>query len=347
MIAPRPCATLRAVRWLIALPFQRAGLMGVDFADELKAMGHEARLFPYRRDNVVYKNRSTKAAYQLWILRRLERVCLAWRPDVVLVIKGGPVTPGLIRRVKARIQTRFVNFFPDNPLWMIPFECIEAYDVFFTKERYAMASLQQVGLRNLHYLPMYCVPSLHHPVTLTAEERHRFASPLSFVGSRYDYRERLVRELADTPLRVWGQGWARSDDPVILRMAGDGPVYGRDKLAVYAGSTLSLNHHHPMNDIVGVNTRAFELAAAGACQLVDAKEDVGRLFKPGEEVLVYRDLAELRRHLDHYLARPDEARAIGENARRRALAEHTLRHRLEAMLDVLSSIARAERPRRP
>ncbi len=55
---------------------------------------------------------------------------------------------------------------------------------------------------------------------------------------------------------------------------------------------------------------------------------------------MYRDLAELRRHLDHYLARPDEARAIGENARRRALAEHTLRHRLEAMLDVLSSIAR-------
>jgi spore maturation protein CgeB len=33
-------------------------------------------------------------------------------------------------------------------------------------------------------------------------------------------------------------------------------------------------------------------------------------------------------HLEH----PDEARAIGENARRRALAEHTLRHRIEAML---------------
>ena len=36
---------------------------------------------------------------------------------------------------------RFVNFFPDNPLWMIPFDCLEAYDVFFTKERYAMRSL--------------------------------------------------------------------------------------------------------------------------------------------------------------------------------------------------------------
>jgi len=104
---------------------------------------------------------------------------------------------------------------------------------------------------------------------------------------------------------------------------------------VYAGSTLSLNPHHPMNDIVGVNTRAFELAAAGACQVADFKEDLSTLFKPGEEVLVYRDLGELGRLLDHYLARPEEAEAIGDNARRRALAEHTLRHRVEEMLAVL------------
>lgn len=323
------------VRWLIVVPFNRAGLMGVDFGEELAAMGHDVRLFQYRRDNALYKNRSTKAAYQLWILRRLERACVAWRPGAVLVIKGGPITPGLVRRVKQRLDTLFVNFFPDNPLWMIPFECIEPYDLFFTKERYAMRTLQQVGLRNLHYLPMYCVPSLHHPVTLTEDERRRYTSPVSFVGSRYDYRERFVRELADYPLRLWGTGWARIEDPRLRRLVGGGPVYGRDKLCVYAGSTLSLNHHHPMNDIVGVNTRTFELAAAGACQVVDAKDDLATLFKPGEEVLAYRDLAELRRLLDFHLAHPDEARVIGENARRRALAEHTLRHRVEAMLAVI------------
>jgi len=95
---------------------------------------------------------------------------------------------------------------------------------------------------------------------------------------------------------------------------------------------VSLNHHHPMNDIVGVNTRTFELAAAGACQVVDLKEDLHDLFKAGEEFVGYRDMGELRRQLDVHLEHPDEARAIGENARRRALAEHTLRHRIEAML---------------
>src|SRR5213078_618007 len=91
IIARGPYATLRPVRWLIVLPFERPGLMGLDFADELRALGHEVRTFAYRRDNPLYKNRSTKGAYQRWIRYRLERLCLAWRPSVVLVIKGGPI----------------------------------------------------------------------------------------------------------------------------------------------------------------------------------------------------------------------------------------------------------------
>jgi spore maturation protein CgeB len=106
-------------------------------------------------------------------------------------------------------------------------------------------------------------------------------------------------------------------------------VWGHAKLAIYSGATVSLNHHHPMNDIVGVNTRAFELAAAGACQVVDHKDELPALFTPGHEVVTYRDPHELRRHLDYYLAHPDEAREIGQNALKRALGEHTLRHRLE------------------
>jgi spore maturation protein CgeB len=323
------------MRWLIVLPFERPEHMGVDFRDELRAMGQEVKTFAYRRDNPLYKNRGTKAAYQLWLLRRLERACVEWRPDLVLVIKGGPVTPGLIRRVKARTDTRFVNFFPDNPLWMIPFECIEAYDLFFTKERYALRQLEQAGLRNLHYLPMYCVPEMHHPVELTADERGRFASAVSFVGSCYPYRERFVSELSGYPLRLWGAGWDRSDSPTVRAMVAGGPVWGRAKLAVYSGSTLSLNQHHPMNDIVGVNTRTFELAASGACQVVDLKEELAPLFTPREEIVAYRDLAELGRQLDYYLAHPDEARDIGQRALKRALREHTLRHRIEEMLDVV------------
>jgi spore maturation protein CgeB len=310
--------------------------MGMDFAEELRGRGHGVDTFAYRRDNVLYKNRRTKSAYQHLLNRRLERRCAQRRPDVVLVIKGGPITPDLVRRIRTRSRAVVVNFFPDNPLWMMPLGHIEPYDLFFTKERYALRQLELAGLRNLHYLPMYCVPSLHHPVALGEAEAAALRGVVALVGARYPYRERLVRELADYPLRVWGPGWRRVDDKRVAPVVAGGFLDGRAKLAVYCGATLSLNPHHPMNDIVGVNTRAFELAAAGACQVVDLKDELPHLFKPGEEVLAYRDLAELRRQLAYHLAHPDEARAIGENARRRALAEHTLRHRLDEMVAALT-----------
>src|SRR5205823_9329527 len=129
--------------------------MGMDFADELTALGHEVRTFAYRRENPLYKNKPTKALYTRVLLGRLQRMADDWRPQVLLVIKGGPIGPDVVRRLRAALDVVVVNFFPDNPLWMIPFECIEAYDFFFTKERYALRMLQQAGLTNVHYLPMY------------------------------------------------------------------------------------------------------------------------------------------------------------------------------------------------
>ena len=319
------------MRWLVVMPFMRPGSMGPDFAEELTSAGHTVERFAYRRDNILYKNKPVKALYQRALARRLERHAAAFRPDVMLVIKGGALDAGVIRRIKTATGALTLNFFPDNPLWMMPFDQIEAYDVFFTKERYALRQLELVGARNLVYLPMYCVPAQHHPVVPADGESAALRGVVALVGARYPYRERLVRELREFPLRVWGPGWHRAGARVVPHVAG-GFLDGRAKLAVYCGATLSLNPHHPMNDIVGVNTRTFELAAAGACQVVDLKDDLPHLFKPGEEVVAYRDLADLKRQLAYYLAHPDEAHAIGENARRRALAEHTLRHRVDAMV---------------
>lgn len=323
------------MRWLIVLPFDRPGHMGVDLAEELSALGHEVRRFEYRRENVFYKNKSTKRAYQQLIARRLVARARAWRPHVVLVVKGGPVTRGVIERVREATGARFVNVFPDNPLWMLDFSHIEPYDLFFTKERYAIRQLSLVGLRNLHYLAPWCIPTQHHPVMPTEAEHAALRGRAALVGSWYPYRERFLAEIADYPISVFGPGWSRAADPRVRALVVGGSVWGRAKLAVYCAATVSLNLHHPMNDIAGVNTRLFELAAAGACQLVDARDELAALFVPGEEILTFHDVGELRARLDDALARPDEARALGDRARRRALKDHTARHRVEEIIAVL------------
>src|SRR4030095_5080319 len=94
------------------------------------------------------------------------------------------------------------------------------YDVFGTKEPDALRARQQVGIRNLAYLPMYCVPSEHYPVTPTTEEARRYGRPISFCCNRYPSREHFVKALHDYPLRLWGAGWSAAKDPAVSAVAG-------------------------------------------------------------------------------------------------------------------------------
>ncbi|HEY0180422.1 MAG TPA: glycosyltransferase, partial [Dokdonella sp.] len=72
-------------------------------------------------------------------------------------------------------------------------------------------------------------------------------------------------------------------------------------------------------------TRVFEAAGAGACLIVDAWDGIEAFLEPGEEVLVARDGAEVAELVAATGAAA--ARAIGERARARLLAQHTYAQR--------------------
>jgi spore maturation protein CgeB len=72
-------------------------------------------------------------------------------------------------------------------------------------------------------------------------------------------------------------------------------------------------------------TRVFEAAGAAACLITDAWEGIDLFLKPGEEVLVARDGAEVAEHVRALT--PERARAIGRAALRRVLDRHTYAHR--------------------
>jgi spore maturation protein CgeB len=90
-------------------------------------------------------------------------------------------------------------------------------------------------------------------------------------------------------------------------------------------------------------TRVFEAAGAAACLITDAWEGIELFLAPGEEILVARDGQDVVEHL----ARLDlpRARAIGEAARLRVLAEHTYARRGEEVDRLLRREAAAKRER--
>jgi spore maturation protein CgeB len=80
-------------------------------------------------------------------------------------------------------------------------------------------------------------------------------------------------------------------------------------------------------------TRVFEAAGAAACVITDAWEGLELFFEPGSEMLVARDGEQVAQHLRDLDAAA--ARAVGQAAYRRVLAQHTYAHRAAQLESVL------------
>lgn len=181
-------------------------------------------------------------------------------------------------------------------------------------------------------------PHTHHP----EQVQDRFVADLSFLGNRLPDREERVeaffldaaRRLPDRRFLLGGNGWHDKALPPNVRAIGH--VYTTDHNALNASATAVLNISRQSMAATGWSpaTRVFEAAGAGACLITDAWTGVELFLKPGREVLVARDGAEVAAHLAALT--PERARAIGRAALARILADHTYDRRAVAVEALLT-----------
>jgi spore maturation protein CgeB len=168
-------------------------------------------------------------------------------------------------------------------------------------------------------------PTTHFPVAPDP----RFAADLAFLGNRLPDREARVEEfflrpaaaLPDRAFLIGGNGWESKSMPANVRHRGH--VYTAEHNAFNCTPKAVLNVARDSMAHIGFSpaTRVFEAAGAAACLITDAWEGIEQFLTPDVEVLVARDGQDV---VDHMAAlTPDRARAIGEAARTRVLAEHS------------------------
>src|SRR3954470_17572324 len=195
-----------------------------------------------------------------------------------------------------------------------------------------------VGAREC--VPIYNAldPITHYPTPPDP----RFAADLSFLGNRLPDREARVDEFffaaaALVPARTFllgGNGWDDKPKPPNVRYVGH--VYTADHNAFNCTPPAVLNISRESMARYGFSpaTRVFEAAGAAACLITDAWEGLEQFFEPGVEMLVAHDGSEVAQHVQALDAA--RARAVGQAAYRRVLAEHTYAHRaaqLDAVLE--------------
>jgi len=322
-------------------------------ANALTSMGHRVDFV----DNSIYYDayRSVEQRLKAPFLRErtgsilllfLSELMLAraveTSPDIVLCLAQAPVQENALRQLRDRgVVTAFwfVENYRHLDYWKT---AAPLYDFFFTIQKGEfLDKLGDLGVRNYKYIPTGCDPEVHRKLDLTAEERDRYGSDISFAGAGYYNRQQMFEGLVDYDFKIWGTHWQGS---LALRpfVQNDGAPFTTDEMVkIINASKISLNLHssarHEATDPEGdfVNPRLFEVASCGGFQLVDRRDALLRFFEPESEIATFNDLRELREKIDYYLSHEAERAAIAEQARTRVVREHTYEHRMSEMLDFI------------
>ena len=149
------------------------------------------------------------------------------------------------------------------------------------------------------------------------------------------YRLECVRALEDLDLRVHGDpGWTGLLTDAC-RLFPPLDYYG-ELAGFYRGCAVNLNATSlQMGE--AVNQRVFDVPASGGFLLTDAQASLGDLFEVGEEVIVFEEPGGLADQARFYLGNLERRLEVVRRARRRVLAEHTYRHRLERLIRHMES----------
>jgi spore maturation protein CgeB len=208
---------------------------------------------------------------------------------------------------------------------------------------------RELGARRCEAIYNAFDPDVHFPVN----SDKRFEGDLSFLGNRLPDRETRVEEFflkaasiaPEQRFVLGGNGW--SDKPMPKNVAYLGHVYTADHNVFNCSARMVLNISRDSMARYGFSpaTRVFEAAGAAACLITDAWQGLEIFLHPGREVLVAHsgeEVAQIVRQLS-----PEQARAIGDAARQRVLADHTYRQRGVLVDSILRDTARDSRASAP
>lgn len=264
--------------------------------------------------------------------------------DILLCMAQAPVSGRVLNELRSKGVITVLWFMEDYLRFTYWREMARYYDFVFTIQNGECIDLiKQAGAGEVHYLPMACDPAIHAPLKLSPEERAEWGSPASFVGAGYHNRQQVFATFADQPFKIWGTEWPGCRPFDRLVQAEGRRLTPEEYIKIFNATDVNINLHSsrerdgvdPTGDFV--NPRTFELASAGAFQLVDERSLLPEMFEPGKEIITFNSTRDLHEKVAYYLKHPEERKAIAAKARDRVLREHTYGHRIRDMLSIIYS----------
>lgn len=265
--------------------------------------------------------------------------------DVLICMAQAPISGRVLNELKKRGVITVLWFVEDFLRFTYWREMAKYYDFVFTIQKgQCIDAIRGAGAQNVQYLPCAADPLVHRSVELTPEDRAKWGSPISFVGAGYHNRQQSFALLADMPFKIWGSEWphCRPFDKMLQEQGRR--ISPEEYVKIFNATDININLHSstekdgvdPTGDFV--NPRTFELASCGAFQLVDERSLLAELFTPGEELITFSNIPQLKQQINQYLRAPQERAAIAAKAKARVMREHTYEQRIRQMLAAVYSV---------
>lgn len=280
-----------------------------------------------QNDPVAYEIRRVRNTQRLWALIS-GLAARGWIPDLLLMQTWGClVEPEMFSRIRQNFGTVIVNIAMDdrhqywgqrvNGEWDGTFSLIPHIDLTLTAAPEAVDWYRKEGGAAL-FFPEASDPEIFYPMPELAK-----IHDVSFVGSRYGIREKVVAALQHAGIQVTacGSGWD------------NGRIATEDVPRLFAQSKIVLGvsaiGHCP--DFVGLKLRDFDAPMSGSCYLTQHNDDLLGLYDIGHEIDTYRSVTECVERVHYLLAHDAEREAIAAAGRARAVRDHTWDARLREL----------------
>lgn len=139
---------------------------------------------------------------------------------------------------------------------------------------------------------------------------------VSFCGQNYGDRSEMLDRLG---VQCFGRGWP------------NGMLDFPDVAKIHNRSKISINFSKGADGSLQMKGRPFEIAACNTLLLCEHVENLEQYYKKDEEVVVFKNKAELKEKINYYLEHDEERKQIAQAALERTLKEHTWQNRFESI----------------
>lgn len=260
--------------------------------------------------------------------RHLRSTLRGLRFDVAFVDNGEIVSAAAVRLLRTHAR-RVALFNRDNPFvdrdghrWRELLAALPHYDLFATPRQSTADRAQSLGARSVLRVNFFADEQAHVPASPTDEERGRFGSLVSFVGTwfpeRGPFMEALLRR--GVPLKIIGHRWSRAENFTAIRhVVVPGYLNQTQYAAAVRCSDIAIAMLSKGNEDVQTS-RSSEIPAMGVLLCAERTAEHAHMYKEGQEAVFWSSPDECADICLALLNDPARLRAIAAAGRARVLA---------------------------